>query len=505
MSPSAAGSVVASETVCRRLRPTLPICAAAAVDIAPEERQRLSDIAAKLLRQEPLLASTVAFGPRVRAGIGAGPAVFFEDGSEIALARHSNSAHEYRSLLLAGTGDLVIVGGAREPAFEDYCARQLNLGRPSVIRAAPVVRGRPQPLAVRCRRDRPLLGRIVRAARRGGELSLITYMATGGVWRLAGRIAEESGVDVHVAGPPPRLCRRVNDKIWFARRVREVLGRDALPLSYASFGPVALAARLAALAKHFERLVIKVPSSAGSAGTIVLRASELRGRKLVDIRDRLVDALTARGWSGTYPLMIGVWEYPVIDAPSVQLWIPPPDQGLPLVEGVFSQIVEGDIAAFGGAVPSSLPGAQRQRLADEATRLGFVFQRLGYFGRCSLDAVLVGDDLSGAELHWVECNGRWGGVSIPMTLLNRLLNCRRDVEYVILQDAPVLAHPMPFHAVHAALRSQLLKPGKRAAGVVLLSPGPTSRGTGLHFAAIDHDQTSAQHTARLAMSAFTVT
>ena len=36
------------------------------------------------------------------------------------------------------------------------------------------------------------------------------------------------------------------------------------------------------------------------------------------------------------------------------------------------------------------------------------------------DAILIGESLADARLHWIECNGRWGGVSIPMTLANRL-------------------------------------------------------------------------------------
>ena len=38
----------------------------------------------------------------------------------------------------------------------------------------------------------------------------------------------------------------------------------------------------------------------------------------------------------------------------------------------------------------------------------------------SLDALLTGQDMSNAELHWIECNGRWGGVSIPMTAARNL-------------------------------------------------------------------------------------
>ncbi len=37
-------------------------------------------------------------------------------------------------------------------------------------------------------------------------------------------------------------------------------------------------------------------------------------------------------------------------------------------------------------------------------------------GRCSFDTLL----LEGSRLEFVECNGRWGGTSTPMTLMNRL-------------------------------------------------------------------------------------
>jgi hypothetical protein len=42
---------------------------------------------------------------------------------------------------------------------------------------------------------------------------------------------------VAVAAPPPRLTSRVTDKIWFANQVREVLVPDALPPTFAAFGP----------------------------------------------------------------------------------------------------------------------------------------------------------------------------------------------------------------------------------------------------------------------------
>src|SRR5690606_17302709 len=112
--------------------------------------------------------------------------------------------------------------------------------------------------------------------------------------------------------------------------------------------------------------------------------------------------------------------------PSVQLWIPPrpaAEEGAPadpVVEGVFTQLL-GSAGEFMGGAPSRLPAAVQARLAQEAVYLGGLLQALGYVGRCSLDAILVGDDPHGATPHWIECNGRWGGMSIPMTLANRLV------------------------------------------------------------------------------------
>ena len=52
--------------------------------------------------------------------------------------------------------------------------------------------------------------------------------------------------------------------------------------------------------------------------------------------------------------------------------------------------------------------------------LATVFQHLGYVGRCSFDLVLIGDSIETADFQFIECNGRWGGTSLPMTLMNRM-------------------------------------------------------------------------------------
>ena len=97
-------------------------------------------------------------------------------------------------------------------------------------------------------------------------------------------------------------------------------------------------------------------------------------------------ATAGLGWRDRYPLLVAVWESPLVASPSVQLWIPHRTTGAPIVEGVFEQIVEE--GHFVGASSSTLPAALRQRIAEEAVYIACLFQELGYFGRCGLDTVL---------------------------------------------------------------------------------------------------------------------
>ena len=61
--------------------------------------------------------------------------------------------------------------------------------------------------------------------------------------------------------------------------------------------------------------------------------------------------------------------------------------------------------------------------------VALALQSLGYVGRCSFDFVLVGDPGGDFQLHFTECNGRWGGTSIPMTFVDRLMAGRPRPPY----------------------------------------------------------------------------
>jgi len=467
----------------------LPIVGHVPVRLQQAELDRIDRFAAKLLASEPALASTDAFGAGVTAGLDDGPALFFEDHAEISLfERRGDASLQYRALLLAGEGDLVLVGGGRSPAFEAYCREVLELGAARVIALEPVPRGAGQDsLAQRCARDADALATVVETARRHGRLNVVPYIGMGHAWALAGRIAMQSGARVRVAAPPPRLTRRVNDKLWFASCVQQLLGRAALPPSHHAFGPAALAGRVAALARRHARVVIKVPDSAGSAGNLVLEAETLRGLRLRVLRRRLLRLLGNLGWNAGFPLMVGVWDCAVLGSPSVQLWIPRREAGPPLVEGVFDQVVEGSGGEFVGALPSVVPPAWRQRLADEAMQLALLFQRLGYFGRCSFDAVLAGEAFDTAALHWIECNGRWGGTSIPMTLANRLIGDWARRTLMIVQRANLTNPARELSEALHSLRGLLFRRRSTDTGVVLLTPGGLERGTGLHFLLLSRD------------------
>ncbi len=469
-------------------RPSLPIIEHVPVRFEQADHDRIDQLATRLLKAEPALSTTEVFGASVSTGLEDGPALLFEDHTEIALFQSRGDASlQYRALLLAGDGDIVLIGGQRSPEFEVYCRDVLALGKAKIISVAPTASARSRWLAQGFAAHPNAFCAVYEAAREHGRLNLIPYIGMGRAWVLAEHIASHTGARIKVAAPPPRLTRRVNDKLWFAGRVQELLGSAALPPSYHAFGPAALAGRVAALARRFDRVVIKVPDSAGSAGNLVLDAHSVRGVRLRSLRYRLLRLLRSLGWHATFPLMVSVWDCAVLSSPSVQLWVPSREDGLPIVEGVFDQVVEGSAGEFVGAVPCSIPAAWQQRLADEAMQLACLFQRLGYFGRCSFDAVLAGEDFACADLHWIECNGRWGGTSIPMTLANRLVGDWARRSFMIVQRTDLTGPARDLSGALNSLGSLLFGRTTTDTGVVLLTPGGLEQGTGLHFLLLGND------------------
>jgi hypothetical protein len=466
-------------------RNALPVIARYTTSISASERKRLEKIADRLAANEPALVMANVFGAGVGPGLMEGPALLIGDVREIALSNPQRSEiYEYRISTLAADGDILLISGGRNTAFERYRNDVLGLGTLDVITLPVETRNEHVPLATRCALRPDALDAIAAKASQAGGLTILPYIGTGSVWVLAAAIAERAGTLVRVAAPPPRLTRRINDKAWFARRVAEVLGSHAQPKFRSVYGPAALAGQVERLARQADRLVIKVPDSAGSLGNISLSAADIRDRTLEDLRSHLLSVLETIGWRGRFPLLVEVWDSPVRANPSIQTWIPESPEGPPILEGIYEQVVTGTEGAFVGSVPAALPNRRVEQVTHEALKLATLFQHLGYFGRCSFDAVIAGNDYANAELHWIECNGRWGGVSMPMTLANRLVKNREQRVFVVVQLTNMNFKSHTIVEAQEMMGSDLFKVPGSQDGVVFLSPFGIENGSGVNLMAI---------------------
>jgi len=458
----------------------LPIVAHLRPRLVASDRQRVVRLAGRILGEDPRISATDLFGPRVEAGLCDGPTLHIHDTGSASVGG-LEFAREHRALLLAGDEDVVAMSRPPVRAFVEHCRDDLGLGGPSLL--IPSLPDRPVPLALRCMNDPEVIFRLSGIAQAYDHLNVAPYIATGGVWALAGRVARESGARIHVAGPPVRLCQKVNNKIWFARQVTELLGSHALPVTTSARSWAVLAHSVRLCARQFPSVGIKLPSASGASGNFVIDSDVVRRlpslRAVVGELRRLIRHL---GWDDPFPMLVSVWEESVLVSPSVQLWIPTRGQGDPIVEGVFDQRVEPAAGKFVGCAPSLLSQDLMERLAHEATLLGALFQELGYFGRCSFDCVLVGDDLSSAEVHWIECNGRWGGTSIPMTLANRLVGDWAERPFVVIGS--VRTEPASnLEEIREAARDWIFDRAQ-GTGLIFLSPAPLETGTGIDIMAM---------------------
>ena len=125
-------------------------------------------------------------------------------------------------------------------------------------------------------------------------------------------------------------------------------------------------------------------------------------------------------WDADEEVLVVAWEETDL-SPSTQMWIPAADAGPPCLDGIYEQILEGSRRVFVGSRPSNLPPRVEREIGRSALKVAAAFQSLGYVGRCSFDLLVVGDPEGEFRLCLTECNGRWGGTSTPMHLVERLV------------------------------------------------------------------------------------
>lgn len=335
--------------------------------------------------------------------------------------------YQYRARLRCGDGDCYAVARPPIEGYEDYNRRFLGLGRARLVRVEPS--GSSLPLARLLASDRAAFEELVALARDAGGLLLHPYMAIGPVWELAAALAEAARVPARVLGPLPGVARLANDKARFSDIVEQLLGSDALAHTGTSDDLRVVAELMREYAARYDAFALKMPSCASGMGNRIFDGRELRGKALGVYRSVVDRFVEEKEWGGREELLVVQWHRDVLESPSAQCWIPPLDGGDPEIEEVYEQFLVGEERVFEGAMLSALPRPIRHDFMRKSWLVCRVLQQLGYVGRCSFDALVVGRRLEEARIKFVECNGRWGGTSTPMNLMSRVFGDFRSVPY----------------------------------------------------------------------------
>ena len=351
------------------------------------------------------------------------PVLYLEDVSAIPFVSVVPGVEEYqhRARVRAGDGDLFVAVTPPSEGYEAYCRDRLGLGSPEFVLAA----GDDHAYAVAraCARD-PALSHIVERTRQAGGLVIHPYMGIQEVWELAGLVAERTGLPVQVIGPPPPVLWLANDKQRFTELVSRVLSPQWVVETHAANDPAEMARHLVRLADHHRRGGLKRTRCASAMGNAVYDLEAIARLDPDEILDEVRHFLERTEWALDEEVLIVAWEQ-TDDSPSTQLWIPPPEVGPPVVGGVYEQLLEGDEKIFLGSRPSRLPDAINETLTRSSIEVGIALQSLGYVGRCSFDFIVVEDAGETPQVKFVECNGRWGGTSTPMRLVDRVVEGSR--------------------------------------------------------------------------------
>lgn len=323
--------------------------------------------------------------------------------------------YQHRGRLRAGDGDVYVTVTPAIDGYEAYCRDVLRLGAPEHLVADPV--GPPIQVARACARG-PTRTRLAKIAKEAGGLIIHPYMGIEDVWELAAMVGRDSRGVVRVMSPPPPVTWIANDKAVFSELVARVLGRQALVETRVARDAATLTDDLCALARRHSRVGLKRTRCASAMGNAVFAAKEVRAKQ--DASRAVAEFLDRTEWPGGEEVLAVAWLETEL-SPSTQLWIPPLGAGPPRLEGIYEQILEGEQKVFVGSRPSGLPQRVNEALGSSAILVASALQELGYVGRCSFDHLVSGDPQGEFEVLLTECNGRWGGTSTPMSLLDRIL------------------------------------------------------------------------------------
>lgn len=442
--------------------------------LQPDERTRARK-AARPLAERLSLSERVA--PYQSLAPGAepwqGPTLYLEDISQIPFVQDvpGIEAYQHRARVRASDGDLFAAVTPPTPGYEAYCQQTLGLGRPHFVLAP--VRGDLLAVAAACAQGEAF-DRLAEHAAAHGGLAIHPYMSIEDVWGLGRHIAATAQVPVQVIGPPPPVLWVANDKRLLSEVVSLTLSDDWLVETLIATAAKPLSDALLGLASRYARVGLKRTRCASAMGNEVFTSAALLSNGQAATLERVHHFLSRTRWPQGEEVLAVAWEETDL-SPSTQLWIPPDGAGAPVVEGIYEQLLEGPEKVFLGSRPSTLPDALNDRLAWASLMVAEAFQSFGYVGRCSFDFIVVGEPDDAPRVLFTECNGRWGGTSTPMHLVDRLHPAGPRPAYVA-QD---VMHPSligrPFDDVLKAVGDELFRPDTGQGRFIFYNVGPLEK------------------------------
>lgn len=425
----------------------------------------LENVVEELAQRFDLRRRLAAFEPhRVQGGHDETPALHLDDFTGIPFLDGIAGVEHYqhRARLRAVEGDLFAASTPASPGYERYFRDVLGLGAAGFLRVDP---GRDRLAVARaCMAGSPR-SRLVALAAANGGLVIEPFMGIEVVWDLAAAVAADTGACVRVLAPPPPVTWIANDKASFEDLVTAVLGPGFVPDSRRSSSAEALALGLLELAEASPAVALKRLRCASAMGNQVFESSALRRKGLAGVLDVVRGFLERTGWDGGEDVLAVAWE-DSSSSPSTQWWLPPPGGG-PRLDGVYEQILASEEGIFVGSRPSALSSQVEQAIVSQSGRVAAVLQGLGYVGRCSFDHLV----LPQGRVVFTECNGRWGGTSTPMNLVDRLYPDGRppyQAQAFVHRDLVGLS----FRELQARLGDSLCDRGAGAGRFLLYNVGP---------------------------------
>jgi hypothetical protein len=449
-----------------------------------EMRKRVSRLAARLRRSRPELAVGDILEPLTIRSLPPGGRLHLDDISGIPFLHPVNDMgfKQEQARVRAGSGDFVASCSPPVEGYEEYCRERLGLGSPAWVHPRPLKN--PLEVAAATWQDEAVRAALVRAVRTGEIVCVEPYIGSLPVWELASLVSDAAGPPLRVLAPPPGVTAWANDKVAFAETVDALFGNEVLPETMHAGNLAVAAERLRSLAEHAEMLSVKLPDSIGGGGNLVLEAARVRDRPLEDIHDLLQQKFNGAAAKLDRELLISAWETDVQSAPSGQLWIPPAGDGPPVFEGIFEQRLEGTEGFFVGSRPAELDDSLQQEIVDRCWLLASLFQELGYVGRCSFDLLVVGEGSGPELLRFIECNGRWGGASTPMMLMNRLFGDWRWQPYATRDCRVPGLDRLTFVELLEALEPELYDVRTGRGAYIVLNPAKMQARSGITVIAL---------------------